>query len=128
MDDCSRTQSHCQCQAQTQTGGSSLAHGTQALTMARPMSYLASPYRPWGHPVTYKFAAELEGFGIFPSLVQERRLAGTVDSLFCRKYSARRVLMVSSQLIVQVKYEKSSTNCQTRDPPLVRPDFQLRFG
>lgn len=23
-----------------------------------PMSYLASPYRTWGHPVTYKFAGE----------------------------------------------------------------------
>lgn len=124
MDDCSRLQSHCQCQAQTQTGGSSLAHGTQALTMARPMSYLASPYRPWGHPVTYQFAAELEGFGIFPSLVHER---STVDSLFRRKNSARRALMVSSQLIVQVKYEKSSISCQPGDPPLVRPDFQLRF-
>lgn len=65
-----------------------MARGAQALTMAPAMSYLASPYRPWGHPVTYRFAAELEGFGIFPSMVQERRLAGTVDSLFCRKYSA----------------------------------------
>lgn len=35
--------------------------------------------------------------------------------------------MVSSQLIVQVKYEKSSTNCQPRNPSLARPDFQLRF-
>lgn len=44
-----------------------MAHGTQTLTMARGMSYLASPYRPLGHPVTYKFAGQLEGFGIFPS-------------------------------------------------------------
>lgn len=44
-----------------------MADGTPTLTMARAVSYLASPYRPLGHPVTYKFAGELEGFGIFPS-------------------------------------------------------------
>lgn len=87
-----RSSSHCTCQAQTQTGGSFTADGTQTLAMARAMSYLASPYRPMGHPVTYKLAEELEGFGIFASLGNSRSQAGTVDSLFCRKHSAQRVV------------------------------------
>lgn len=62
-----------------------MADGTQTLAMARAMSYLASPYRPWGHPVTYKLAGELEAFGIFLSRGNSRSQAGTVDSLFCRK-------------------------------------------
>lgn len=36
--------------------------------------------------------------------------------------------MVSSQLIVEAKYEKSSTNCQPTTPSLVRPDFNYGFG
>ena len=45
-----------------------MADGTQLGRWHAPMSYLASPYRPWGRRVTYKPAAELEGFGIFPFL------------------------------------------------------------
>lgn len=36
--------------------------------------------------------------------------------------------MVSSQLIVKVKYEKSLTNCQPTTPPLVRPELNYGFG
>lgn len=77
-----------------------MADGTQTLTMARAMSYLASPYRPLGHLVTYKLARELEGFGIFRSQGKERRRVGTIDSFLCRKCSERRTMMVSRQLIV----------------------------
>lgn len=46
----------------------------------------------WVTPVTCKLVGELEGFGIFPSSGNSRSQAGTVDSLFCRKCSALRVV------------------------------------
>lgn len=40
----------------TQTGGNSHGRWHPSFDDGTPASYLASPYRTWGQPVTYKFA------------------------------------------------------------------------